>query len=268
MKEGNDKKERIKSVASDDGSKCSWVVARDLQLTSQRLKGVPAHSDRVSSIRTTHPPVWTRQNNTDDMSQSPPPVAGPSTLGKNRPDGNMLRQFVEAYLQQHGFDKVLETFRTASNPDSKHANGDDDAAGESAAAAGGADGPGSKRRKGSASAQPGGREAILRAPGPVSLDNTIKRNIPQAQSLSTSLLSDRITPEFEAQAKYIIDAFMKKMEAAGGEDKPADPKGEILLDPSDRIEGYRRYRRWVDDMLDMWKVSLASQHTSLALAQK
>jgi transcription initiation factor TFIID subunit 5 len=32
----------------------------------------------------------------------------------------------------------------------------------------------------------------------------------------------------------------------------------MLLDPSDRIEGYKRYRRWVDDGLDMWKVSLYS----------
>jgi transcription initiation factor TFIID subunit 5 len=88
----------------------------------------------------------------------------------------------------------------------------------------------------------------------LAIDNVIKRNIPQAQSVSASLLSDRITPEFEAQAKYIIDALMKKAEAAGGEDKPTDPNGEMLLDPSDRIEGYKRYRRWVDDMLDMWKV--------------
>jgi transcription initiation factor TFIID subunit 5 len=97
-------------------------------------------------------------------------------------------------------------------------------------------------------------EAVFKAPGPVALDSAIKRNIPQAMNTSASTMSDLITPEFEAQAKYIIDALAKKVEAAGGEGKPAE-KGEMLLDPSDRIEGYKRYRRWVDDGLDLWKVS-------------
>jgi transcription initiation factor TFIID subunit 5 len=100
-------------------------------------------------------------------------------------------------------------------------------------------------------------DAVFRAPGPVALDSAIKRNIPQASFASASTLSEHITPEFEAQAKYIIDALTKKAEATANavEGKPAE-KGELLLDPSDRIEGYKRYRRWVDDGLDMWKVSL------------
>lgn len=189
------------------------------------------------------------------MSQSPPPVAGPSSLGKYRPDGNLLRQFVEAYLQQHGWDKALEMFRQGfvDNPEDKDALGEDDG-GDAGGAANGGGGADAKRRRTSTTAgPPGGREAIFRAPGPVAIDNAIKRNIPQAQALSASTLSDNISPEFEAQAKYIIDALLKKAEAAGGEDKPTD-KGDMLLDPSDRIEGYKRYRRWVDDMLDMWKV--------------
>ena len=135
------------------------------------------------------------------------------------------------------------------NPDDKDAQGEDDAGD----AAGGGVADAKRRRTSTTAGPPGGREAIFRAPGPVAIDNAIKRNIPQAQALSASTLSENISPEFEAQAKYIIDALVKKAEAAGGEDKPTD-KGDMLLDPSDRIEGYKRYRRWVDDMLDMWKV--------------
>jgi transcription initiation factor TFIID subunit 5 len=163
------------------------------------------------------------------MSDSPQPTAGPSNEnGQARPQGALIRQFVEAYLQQHGFDKALETYRRGF---------EDAAQSGDQALEGGVVG-----------------DAVFRAPGPVALDSAIKRNIPQAMSTSASTMSEHITPEFEAQAKYIIDALAKKVEAAGGEGKPAE-KGEMLLDPSDRIEGYKRYRRWVDDGLDMWKVS-------------
>jgi transcription initiation factor TFIID subunit 5 len=176
------------------------------------------------------------------MSDSSQPTAGPSNEnGQARPQGALIRQFVEAYLQQHGFDKALETYR----------QGFEDAAqsGEPGME-GGEEGTG-RTRTGVVG------DAVFRAPGPVALDSAIKRNIPQAMSTSASTMSEHITPEFEAQAKYIIDALAKKVEAAGGEGKPAE-KGEMLLDPSDRIEGYKRYRRWVDDGLDMWKVSLYS----------
>ena len=104
-----------------------------------------------------------------------------------------------------------------------------------------------------------GREAIFRAPGPVALESTLKRNIPQAQTVSSSVLSERITPEFEAQARYIIDMLVKKSELADGENDAPEPqgKGQSLLDPSDRVRGYERYRRWVDNGLEMWKVGSA-----------
>lgn len=182
------------------------------------------------------------------MSNSPPPIAGPSNgNGPARLDGALLRQFVEGYLQQHGFDKALEMFRQgfADGTDDKDADGED----EGGNVAG-------RNRTANGSNQPGGREAIFRAPGPVALDSAIKRNIPQAQFVSASTMSERITPEFEAQAKYIIDALVKKQEDAGGEDQPTTAKSEPLLDPSELIEGYKRYRRWVDDGLEMWKVSI------------
>lgn len=186
------------------------------------------------------------------MSTSPPPIAGPSNgSGPARLDGALLRQFVEAYLQQHGFDKALEMFRQgfADGTEDKDADGEGEVettGGRTRPSGGG--GP---------STQPGGREAIFRAPGPVALDSAMKRNIPQAQFISASTMSERITPEFEAQAKYIIDALVKKQDDAGGEDKPSTEKSEPLLDPSEMVEGYKRYMRWVDDGLDMWKVSSA-----------
>lgn len=178
------------------------------------------------------------------MSQSPPPVAGPSNHGNNssNTDPSLLRQFVREYLQQHGFDKALAMFDQGMVEGSGGGE-DKDADGEEEVVA----------RRGSASGGVSGREAIFRAPGPVALDNAVKRNIPQAQFVSASTMSDRITPEFESQAKYIIDQLTQKAEAQA--DTTQKGGEEPLLDPSDRIEGYKRYRRWVDDGLDIWKVS-------------
>lgn len=174
------------------------------------------------------------------MSQSPAPLAGPSSHA-NRTDANLLRQFVMEYLQQHGFEKALQMLQQGIAD--QNGGGDDKDAD-------GVDEPMVMRR---GSAQAGGREAIFRAPGPVPIESTLKRNIPQAMSVSASMLSERLTPEFEAQAKYVIEQLQRKLEAniGQGEDRP---RGDPLLDPSDRIEGYRRYRRWLDGVLDLWKV--------------
>ena len=151
------------------------------------------------------------------------------------------------YLQQHGFDKALAMFQAgiadhgATTVDDKDADGDDE-----------------PMLVGRSSGLAGGREAIFRAPGPVPIESTLKRNIPQAQSASASTMSERLTPEFEAQARYIIDQLQKKVGAQADGDEEIGPGGEPLLDPSDRIQGYRRYRRWVDGGLDLWKVGLGS----------
>jgi transcription initiation factor TFIID subunit 5 len=174
------------------------------------------------------------------MSDSPQPTAGPSNEGNSgRQQGALIRQFVEAYLQQHGFDKALETYRQGFE-DAAYTGGDQNPEGE-------------EESTGRTRAVALG-DAVFRAPGPVGLDSAIKRNIPQASFASASTMSEHITPEFEAQAKYIIDAITKKAEGSAGEGRTAE-RGELLLDPSDRIEGYKRYRRWVDDGLDLWKVS-------------
>lgn len=185
------------------------------------------------------------------MSDSQNPSAGPS----QRPnEAGVLRQFVIEYLQQHGFDRALQSL-TAPDPANPDAEGEDEPM----------NGPtngGSGERRPSAGAA--GREARFLAPGPLSIEASLKRNIPQAMMGSASTLSDKVNAEFEAQALYIIDMMQKR--AGGkdaGEDGPAVPTTapadvpnapESLLDPSDRVDGYRRYRRWVDNGLDLWKV--------------
>ncbi len=172
------------------------------------------------------------------MSQSPAPVAGPSSSSAAKAD--LLPQAVMEYLQQHGFDKALATFQSelkgGVSGDTDAKEGEEDA---------------------TADARPGqsGREAIFKAPDPISLDYMVKRNIPQAMTVSASTTSDRITPEFIAQAKYIVEQLSNKVEGAA-----AAAEGETAVSPvafidsSDRIEGYKRFRRWVDDSLELWKV--------------
>ncbi|KAK8861670.1 hypothetical protein IAR55_002493 [Kwoniella newhampshirensis] len=212
------------------------------------------------------------------MSQSPAPVAGPSNHGAApRTDPNLLRQFVMEYLQSHGFDKALAMFQQGIADQGGADGAENHADGEEEPTAGG----GARR----SSAGGAGKEAIFRAPGPVPLESNVKRNIPQAQAISASTMSDRITPEFEAQARYIIEQLQKKVEASaaqGGEVDGDDGMKELkdgtgnqesLLDSSDRVEGYSRYTRWVDNGLEMWKAELETLsfplfvHTFLELIQ-
>ncbi|WVW80264.1 hypothetical protein I302_102242 [Kwoniella bestiolae CBS 10118] len=179
------------------------------------------------------------------MADSSAPVAGPSNPGPftstsvSRTDANLLHQFVMDYLQSHGFDKALALFEQGIKDQSgDKTNGEE------------------------------GKEAIFRAPGPLPLESNVKRNIPQAQAMSASTLSNNITPEFEAQAKYIIEQLQAKVQASnadkeqdGTDDQNKELKDqptnqESLLDPSDRVEGYKSFRRWVDGGLDLWKPEL------------
>lgn len=191
-----------------------------------------------------------------------PPANGSASgdAGSSRTDAALLRQFVMEYLQSHGFDKALETLKLGIAVQDGTADGAADGAGDKRDSAGaGAAG----------SAAAANREAIFRAPGPVSIESTLKRNMPQAQAVSASAMSERISPEFEAQAKYILDQLQKRMEAAQAqadkEDEDGDgpagaaanaAAGESILDSSDRTDGYQRYRRWVDSGLDLWKPEL------------
>ena len=158
-------------------------------------------------------------------------------------DSDVLRHFVFLYLQQHGFDRALETLKAMDGPVN-------DAGGEDEPVPG--TGPSGRRE----SAGNAGREARFIAPGPVGIDSALKRNIPQAMTGSASTMSDSITPEFEAQAMYIIDLMQKRTKENAPEEALPDAP-ESLLDPSDRTEGYRRYRSWVDGGLDLWRVSVS-----------
>jgi len=173
--------------------------------------------------------------------------AGPSQSGlAPQNDPSVLRQFVMEYLQQHGFDRALASL-TAPDPN-QDADGEDE---PMSGAGGDAPTAGARRASGGAAT----REARFLAPGPVPIDSALKRNIPQAMTGSVSTFADKVTPEFEAQATYIIDMLSKRMGKDVGEEEPLGEAPESLLDPSDRADGYERYRRWVDGGLDLWKVS-------------
>ncbi|KLT41252.1 WD40 repeat-like protein, partial [Cutaneotrichosporon oleaginosum] len=163
------------------------------------------------------------------MSDSPP-GAGPARAG-----AELLPSAVMEYLQQHGFDKALQALQT----ELQQAGGekeDGDAEGER-------DAP---------------LEAVIRAPGAIPLETMVKRNIPQATTVSVSTMSDRITPEFIAQSKYIIEKLQARLEEQADVEEGRAPglSQTSFIDPSDRVEGYKRYRRWVSDGLDMWKFEL------------
>ncbi|TXT07500.1 hypothetical protein VHUM_03220 [Vanrija humicola] len=160
--------------------------------------------------------------------------AGPSSHVP-RADPPLLPAAVMEYLQQHGFDKALAALQAEL---SEKGGEEKDAEGEEEGT--------------------GGREAIFRAPQPIALDNMVKRNIPQATTVSASTMSDKITPDFIAQAKYIIEQLQTRLESTNGEEEVGKPgqTPAAFIDPSDRVEGYRRYRQWVSGGLDMWKFEL------------
>lgn len=161
------------------------------------------------------------------------------------------------YLQSHGFDKALEKLTEQVEDANSGVAANAIASGDADISKEGADG------KTTTGEQGGEREAIFRAPGPVPLESNIKRNIPQAQAVSASTMSNRITPEFEAQAKYIIEQLQKKVEAVheeGGDEKEKELKDGVpvdgaMVDVSEKVAGYEAYRRWVDGGLDVWKVN-------------
>ncbi|KAL1411834.1 Transcription initiation factor TFIID subunit 5 [Vanrija albida] len=181
------------------------------------------------------------------MSDSPTAPTGPSSHVP-RADPPLLPSAVMVYLQQHGFDKALAALQAelTEKGEEKDADGEEEDAGGPAA--------GAPVRRGSAV----GREAIFRAPQPITLDNMVKRNIPQATTVSASTMSDKVTPDFIAQAKYIIEQLQTRLESTNGEEEIGKPgqTPAAFIDPSDRVEGYRRYRQWVSGGLDMWKFEL------------
>jgi len=72
-----------------------------------------------------------------------------------------------------------------------------------------------------------------------------KRNLPVAQAASASTRAPIIDEHFMAQAKDIVARHKKE-----------NMVGDGMLDPSDRVRGYKRLRRWVETGLDGWKPEL------------
>ncbi|BEI86081.1 hypothetical protein CcaverHIS002_0603680 [Cutaneotrichosporon cavernicola] len=169
------------------------------------------------------------------MSDSPAPAAG-AAAGPARASAELLPSAVMEYLQQHGFDKALQALQT----ELQQTGGEKEADGEAEPIAN------------------ANLEAVFRAPGAIPLETMVKRNIPQATTVSVSTMSDRITPEFIAQSKYIIEKLQARLEeqADAEEGRASGMSQASFIDPSDRVEGYKRYRRWVSDGLDMWKFEL------------
>lgn len=177
------------------------------------------------------------------MSDQPPNAGGsnaqapPEASSSAAREPPLIRQFVMDYLQQHGYDRALKVLNDGlKDPHSTDGN------------VGGS----------------GSVEAFFAAPAPVELTAVVSRNLPQAHSISASTMSERITPEFEAQARYIIEMMEKRTEledklaeqaAADGQDLSASERElDSLLDTSEKVQGYRLYQRWVDGCLEMWKV--------------
>jgi hypothetical protein len=83
-----------------------------------------------------------------------------------------------------------------------------------------------------------------------------KRNLPVAQSASASTRAPAIDEEFMAQARDIVARHKKE-----------NVVGDGMLDPSDRVRGYKRLRRWVESGLDGWKVSGVKRRVGTQLAR-
>lgn len=187
------------------------------------------------------------------MSDSPAQPAG-QTTGMPRAGPQNIPQAVMEFLQQHGYDKILQALQAEMQTRGTEAKEADAAPAAEGAAAGEA-----APAAATTTAAAPGAEAIIRAPEPIALDNMVKRNIPQATTVSVSTMSDRITPEFIAQAKYVIDQLQTRLEAANADEEAGRPPQNpgAFIDPSDRVEGYKRYRNWVSEGLDLWRVSSA-----------
>jgi hypothetical protein len=94
-------------------------------------------------------------------------------------------------------------------------------------------------------------------PDNASLDEMLKRNIPQAFSASSSTASYNITPEFMQQAENVVAMHLEKVQRNQSNAAGAGKSEIILLDSTERSRGYTKLREWVESGLEGWKVSRA-----------
>ena len=199
-------------------------------------------------------------------SQPLPPVTSPKLLSAN--------EQAHGVLEQLGYKKASETLRVSILQQKQferagQVQGDGTPI-ESGPPSGSAVGA---KREPTASSAPGAQisqqsaQPVRAQPLPVpeasSLDEMLKRNLPQAFSLSSSSIAYPITPEFMQQAENVVAMHLEKVQRSAANASsgagPAAAIGQIpLLDSVERIKGYVELRKWVERGLDIWKVSLAA----------
>lgn len=85
----------------------------------------------------------------------------------------------------------------------------------------------------------------------LSTKDMLKRNLPQAQTISASTSAYYIAPEHLSQAEDLVQK-QKAIAAAGAAGGPGSDMR--ALDVTIRIKGYLKFRQWIEAGLEGWKV--------------
>lgn len=104
-----------------------------------------------------------------------------------------------------------------------------------------------------AAAQPPPIATIPPTEAGLSTKEMLKRNLPQAQSVSASTSAYYLSPDHIAQAEDLLQRHKasQALAAAGG------GAGELrLIDTTVRIRGYIKFRQWIEAGLEGWKPEL------------
>lgn len=206
------------------------------------------------------PPGPTPPTNTQPL----PPVTSPKLLSAN--------EQAHGVLDQLGYKKASETLRVSIMQQKQferagqvQGDGTSIEAGPPSGSVAGAKREPTASSSGGAQTSQQAAQPIRLQPPPVpetsSLDEMLKRNLPQAFSLSSSTTAYPITPEFMHQAENVVAMHLEKVQRSAANAAGAGPgaaAGQIpLLDSVERIKGYVELRKWVERGLDIWKVSPA-----------
>lgn len=163
-------------------------------------------------------------------------------------------------LERMGYKKGADTLKTSIQ---QQRNGERAEQGSGAAVSASTPQPAQAIKKeppnGQASSNPQSNQSqpIRTQPLPenASLDEMLKRNIPQAFSASSSTVSYNITPEFMQQAENVVAMHLEKVQRNQNNAQGAGKSEITLLDSMERIRGYVKLRQWVESGLEGWKVS-------------
>lgn len=85
----------------------------------------------------------------------------------------------------------------------------------------------------------------------LSTKDMLKRNLPQAQTISASTSAYYIAPEHLSQAEELV----QKQKAIAAAAAAGGPGSDMrALDVTTRIKGYLKFRQWIEAGLEGWKV--------------